>query len=91
MDTKKKELVGRLQERRAGSGSPQGEPEEVDVHDFADPELGKAIPYGVYDLAANEGWVSVGIDHDTAAFAVQRIRRWWDEMGRRRIPRPRRC
>ena len=61
---------------------PEGEPEEVRVHDFPDKELGKAIPYGVYDLTANKGWVSVGIDHDTAEFAVETIRRWWQEMGR---------
>ena len=77
MDTKKKELVGRLQEWRAGSGSRKGQPEQVRVHDFVIPELGKATPYGVYDMARNAGWVSVGIDHDTAAFAVESIRRWW--------------
>ena len=61
---------------------PAGQPERVRVHDFIDAELGKVAPYGVYDLTANVGWVSVGIDHDTAEFAVQSIRRWWIEMGR---------
>ena len=70
--------------RRGGNGS-QGTPEKVNVHDFADPKLGKVIPYGVYDLAANEGWVNVGIDHDTAEFAVESIRRWW-AMGKERYP-----
>jgi hypothetical protein len=60
---------------------PKGSPEPVRVHDFVDPELGKVAPYGVYDLAANAGWVNVGIDHDTAEFAVESIRRWWREMG----------
>ena len=66
---------------------PKGQPLEVNVHDFPDPKLGKAIPYGVYDLASNEGWVSVGIDHDTARFATASLRRWWREMGQRRFPR----
>ena len=65
---------------------PKGQPEEVNVHDFPDKKLGKAIPYGVYDLACNEGWVSVGIDHDTAEFACASIRRWWNEMGSARFP-----
>ena len=60
---------------------PVGEPEEVLVHDFMDKTLGKAIPYGVYDLMENQGWVSVGIDHDTARFAAEAIRRWWKKMG----------
>ena len=60
---------------------PKGEPVEVLIHDFIDKDLGKAIPYGVYDLTANEGWVSVGIDHDTARFATEAIRRWWRKMG----------
>ena len=80
MDTKKKELVGEF--KNAGEEwQPKGEPEEVEVHDFPDKKLGKAIPYGVYDLARNEGWVSVGIDHDTAEFAAASIGRWWREMG----------
>lgn len=85
VDTKKKELVGPFanggREWHAG-----GCPEEVRVHDFPDPERGKAIPYGVYDLHANEGWVSVGIDHDTAEFAVESVRRWWRQMGQPRYP-----
>jgi Rhodopirellula transposase DDE domain len=86
VDTKKKELVGEF--KNAGQEwQPEGEPEEVRVHDFLDKELGKAIPYGVYDLASNEGWVSVGIDHDTACFATASIRRWWQEMGAKRFPR----
>lgn len=85
VDTKKKELVGNF--RNSGrEWLPQGEPEEVLVHDFMDQQLGKAIPYGVYDITQNEGWVSVGIDHDTARFAVQAIRRWWKKMGRKRHP-----
>lgn len=81
VDTKKKELVGDF--RNAGrEWRPEGFPERVRVHDFILPELGKAIPYGVYDLTKNAGWVSVGIDHDTASFAVQSIRRWWRVMGR---------
>ena len=81
VDTKKKELVGDFKNGgpgvaaagRAGGGA---------AHDFQDKELGKAIPYGVYDITSNEGWVSVGIDHDTAQFAAASIRRWWQEMGR---------
>jgi len=85
VDTKKKELVGNF--RNGGrEWHPQGEPEEVMVHDFQDPGLGKAIPYGVYDLTHNQGWVSVGIDHDTARFAAETIRRWWQKMGRKRYP-----
>lgn len=85
VDTKKKELVG----RKANGGrewQPSRRPEKVDVHDFPDPEMGKAIPYGVYDVAADEGWVSVGDDHDTPAFAVAAIRRWWQVLGRQRYP-----
>ena len=83
VDTKKKELVGAF--RNGGrEWHPKGEPELVRVHDFLEPELGKAIPYGVYDLSENEGWVSVGIDHDTARFAAEAIRRWWQKMGSRR-------
>ena len=65
---------------------PQGNPEEVRVHDFLIKELGRAVPYGIYDLAANSGWVSVGVDHDTAAFAVNSIRQWWQAVGRARYP-----
>lgn len=85
VDTKKKELVGDF--KNAGQEwQPQGEPELVKGHDFPDPELGKANPYGVYDQGANVGWVSVGTDHDTAEFAVESIRRWWFKMGRSRYP-----
>jgi hypothetical protein len=88
VDTKKKELVGDF--RNAGAEwRPKGRPEEVRVHDFLDKNLGKAIPYGVYDLASNQGWVSVGISSDTAQFAVASIRRWWTEMGAARFPRVR--
>jgi hypothetical protein len=83
VDTKKKELVGKF--RNGGrEWQPQGEPDEVLVHDFMDKELGKAMPYGVYDLTENQGWVSVGIDHDTARFATEAIRRWWKKMGAKR-------
>ena len=85
VDTKKKELVGDF--KNAGrEWRPQGDPEAVRVHDFMIPELGRAVPYGVYDIAANAGWVSVGIDHDTAAFAVQAIRSWWHNVGAKRYP-----
>ena len=88
VDTKKKELVGDF---KSGGREwrPQGMPEQVRVHDFKDKTLGKVVPYGVYDILNNQGWVSVGIDHDTAQFAVNSIRRWWSEMGRRRFPRAR--
>jgi len=86
VDTKKKELVGDF--KNAGrTWRPRGEPEAVRVHDFKDDELGKAIPHGVYDLLNDQGWVSVGIDHDTAEFACNSIRRWWTQMGHRRFPR----
>ena len=85
VDTKKKELVGAF--KNAGQEwRPAGEPEQVKVHDFVDPELGRASPYGVYDIGADQGWVSVGTDHDTASFAVQTIRRWWFTMGKPRYP-----
>ena len=85
VDTKKKELVGDFK-NGGQEWHPKGRPEEVRVHDFIDKDKGKAIPYGVYDLGANKGWVSVGVDHDTAAFAVNTIRRWWRNMGRRTYP-----
>jgi hypothetical protein len=85
VDAKKKELVGNFK-NGGREWQPQGEPEQVLVYDFMDKNLGKAIPYGVYDIAANEGWVSVGIDHDTARFAAEAIRRWWRKMGSRRYP-----
>jgi hypothetical protein len=83
VDTKKKELVGPFK-NGGREWHPVGEPEQVQVHDFMDQDLGKAIPYGVYDLSQNEGWVSVGIDHDTARFAAQAIQRWWKKMGSKR-------
>jgi hypothetical protein len=85
VDTKKKELVGDFK-NDGRELRPKGQPEAVRVHDFMIPELGKAAPYGVYDIAANHGWVSVGIDADTAAFAVESIRRWWYKLGRDRYP-----
>jgi transposase len=85
VDTKKKELVGDFK-NGGREWRPEGKPEEVRVHDFIDPKLGKAIPYGVYDLAANLGWVSVGVDHDTAEFAVATLRRWWERLGRGMYP-----
>jgi len=89
VDAKKKELVGEF--RNGGrEWRPKGEPAQVSTHDFPDRELGKAIPYGVYDLAANAGWVNVGTDHDTAAFAVESIRRWWKAAGRGDYPQARR-
>ena len=81
VDTKKKELVGDFK-NPGREWRPKGQPEPVRVHDFLIPEQGKAIPYGVYDLQRNEGWVSVGVDHDTGSFAVNAIRRWWKIMGR---------
>ena len=85
VDTKKKELVGDF--KNAGrEWHPSGQPPEVRVHDFQDAELGKAIPYGVYDLSANAGWVSIGTDHDTPEFAVESIYSWWRQMGRRVYP-----
>jgi len=89
VDTKKKETLG----KKANVGKeyrPKGEPLEVDTHDFPDKELGKAIPYGVYDIKSNEAWVSVGISHDTGEFAVEAIRRWWRRMGKKRYKKPKR-
>jgi len=85
VDTKKKELVGEFK-NGGREWRPQGMAQRVKVHDFVDPELGRAIPYGVYDLAANNGWVSVGVDHDTSSFAVETIRCWWSSMGSQRYP-----
>jgi hypothetical protein len=85
VDCKKKELVGDFK-NGGREWQPAGHPEQVRVHDFLDKQLGKAIPYGVYDLAANQGWVSVGIDHETAAFAVASVRHWWHQMGQPRYP-----
>lgn len=80
VDAKKKELVGKYR-NRGREWQPAGEPEKVNVHDFKDPLLGKAIPYGIYDVKHDHGWVNVGCDHDTASFAVESIRRWWRGMG----------
>jgi len=80
VDTKKKELIGRFK-NQGREWQKKGQPEEVNVHDFADKELGKVVPYGVYGLTHNQGWVSIGINHDTAEFAVATIRRWWKRMG----------
>jgi hypothetical protein len=89
VDTKKKELVGGFK-NGGREWRPQGEPARVSTHDFPDPGLGKAIPYGIYDMAADAGWVSVGTDHDTAAFAVESLRRWWHAQGAAAYPQARR-
>ena len=86
VDTKKKELIGQYS-NKGREFQPKGRPEKVQVHDFIDPKVGKAIPYGVYAVARNVGWVNVGCAHDTAAFAVAGIRRWWKGMGQRVYPR----
>ena len=83
IDAKKKELIGAFH-NKGKEWQQSGQPEEANTHDFMDKELGNVTPYGEYDLAANEGWVSVGIDHDTAQFATETLRRWWEEMGRER-------
>lgn len=85
VDAKKKELIGNFK-NHGSEWQPKGEPVDVNVYDFIDKELGKVVPYGVYDIAANKGWVNVGIDHDTAEFAVESIRRWWYEMGKLMYP-----
>lgn len=85
VDAKKKELVGNYR-NNGTEWRPGGDPEQVKVHDFIDPELGKANPYGIYDTTANTGWVSVGTDHDTAAFAVNTIRSWWNTTGKTAYP-----
>lgn len=87
VDTKKKELVGNFKSGR--EWQPQGEPELVDVHDFPTDAVGKAIPYGVYDVAANDGFVSIGVDHDTPVFAVTSIEAWWKQVGESRYPNAR--
>ena len=89
VDTKKKELIGRYY-NKGQQWRPQGKPEKVQIHDFLDPEEAKAIPYGIYDLARNQGWVNGGCDHDTASFAVGSIRRWWRSMGQEQYPQARR-
>jgi hypothetical protein len=86
IDTKKKELVGDFK-NNGREWRPKGDPDKVRVHDFLDKDLGKAIPYGVYDVGANEGWVSVGIDHDTAEFSSQAVLTWWKRLGSHRYPR----
>ena len=86
VDTKKKELVGRFK-NGGRQWRPKGQPERVNMYDFPDPKKSKAIPYGVYELGRNVGWVSVGVDHDTAQFAVATIRRWWRELGRKAYPK----
>jgi hypothetical protein len=86
VDCKKKELVNGRKANAGKEWQPAGQPERVDVHDFPDKDVPKAIPYGVFDMDANEGWVSVGDDHDTSAFAVNAIRRWWQAMGKQRYP-----
>ncbi len=92
VDCKKKELVGEVPGyKNAGrEWQPAGKPERAGVHDFPDPDMAKAIPYGVFDVGANEGWMSVGDDHDTATFAVNAIRRWWQTMGAERYPKAKR-
>jgi len=85
VDTKKKELVGDFK-NGGREWRPKGKPELVRVHDFKDKQLGKAIPHGIYDIAADRGWVTVGIDHDTAQFAVNSIRAWWEHLGSERYP-----
>jgi Rhodopirellula transposase DDE domain len=86
VDTKKKELVGNFK-NGGREWQPKGEPDRVDVHDFPSDAVGKAIPYGVYDVAANDGFVSVGVDHDTPVFAVTSIEAWWNQVGSKRTPR----
>jgi transposase len=86
VDTKKKELVGNFK-NHGREYRPKATPEAVNVHDFIDPALGRAVPYGVYDIADNKGWVSVGTDHDTASFAVHAIKRWWHTLGQTRYPK----
>jgi hypothetical protein len=86
IDSKKKEVVGNLA-NKGREYRPKGDPVRVDVHDFPDPEVGKAIPFGIYDLSANDGFVVVGDDHDTAAFAVATIGRWWDLVGALAYPK----
>lgn len=85
IEAKKKEIIGAFH-NKGREWQHKGEPEKANTHDFMDKELGKVTPYGVFDIAANEAWVSVGIDHDTAQFATETIRRWWEEMGRERYP-----
>lgn len=87
-DTKKKEIIGNFK-NNGKEYRRKGKPREVNTHDFPDPELGKVAPYGIYDISKNEGWVNIGITHDTASFAIESIRRWWNQMGRERYPEAR--
>jgi transposase len=89
VDPKKKELVGNFR-NNGREWRRMGDPETVEIHDFIDPKLGRAVPFGVYDINNNTGWVSVGTDHDTASFAVNTVRRWWRTMGRKRYPKAKR-
>jgi hypothetical protein len=89
VDTKKKELVGNFR-NNGREWRPQGQPEDVEIHDFIDPTRRRAVPFGVYDIHNNTGWVSVGTDHDTASFAVNAVRRWWRTMGKKRHPKAKR-
>lgn len=88
VDAKKKELVNGTKANKGREWQPEGEPERADTHDFPDPEIPKAVPYGVYDIGADEGWLAVGDDGDTAAFAVNGLRRWWQTMGSQRYTNP---
>jgi hypothetical protein len=89
VDTKKKENFGNYS-NKGREYRPKGKPRETNMHDFPNKELGKAIPYGVYDIGRNENWINVGIDHNTAQFAANSIRRWWTRMGHHRFPRAKR-
>jgi hypothetical protein len=89
VDTKKKENIGNFS-MKGREYRPKGKPRETNMHDFPDDELGKAIPYGVYDIGRNEGWINIGIDHDTSQFAANSIRRWWTRMGHHRFPNAKR-
>jgi hypothetical protein len=82
VDANKRELIGDFK-NGGGEWRRKGSPDKVRVHDFRDPELGVTIPYGIYDITENSGWVNIGIDRDTAEFAVESIRRWWHKMGSR--------
>ena len=86
VDTKKKENIGNFK-NKGQEYRPKGNPEEVNGHDFPDKELGKAVPYGIYEIDRNKGWVSVGVSSDTAQFAVGSIRKWWNDMGKKVRPK----
>jgi len=89
VDTKKKEVLGN-RKKSGRTNRPKGQPIDVDTHDFPDAKLGKAIPYGVYDLQRDEVWVSVGIAHDTAEFAIASLEQWWKRLGKKRYPKTKR-